>query len=92
MNDPGLGLVTVTEVNVSPDLRNARVFYTVYGPDEMRAATRDAMGRATGHLRTAVAREVRLRFAPRLEFVEDPVPERVARIDELINKLHKPDV
>ncbi|MGH2831087.1 MAG: 30S ribosome-binding factor RbfA [Actinomycetota bacterium] len=91
MNDPGLGMVTITDVNVSPDLRNARVFYTVYGPEPTRASTRDALGRASGHLRTVVAREVRLRFAPRLELVEDPVPERVARIDSLIAKLNDPD-
>lgn len=91
MSDPGFGLVTITDVNVSPDLRNARIFYTVYGSDSTRSSTRDAIVRSLGHLRTTVAREVRLRYAPKLEFVEDPVPERVARIDELIHKLHKPD-
>jgi ribosome-binding factor A len=84
LKDPGIGFVTITEVNMSPDMRNAKVFYTVYGGDVERAATRDALRRATKHLRTAVAHEVRLRFAPTVEFVEDPVPQRTQRIEQIL--------
>lgn len=89
MSDPGLGLVTVTDVTVSPDLRHARVFYTVYGPDVSQASSADALKRAAGHLRTVVARQVRLRYAPQIEFVEDPVPQRAARLEGLIAEIHR---
>jgi ribosome-binding factor A len=90
LRDPGLGFVTITEVTMSRDLRNARVYYTVYGADAVRAATADAMKRAAGHLRTAVAKQVRLRYVPQIEFIEDPVPERTRRLDEIITEIHKP--
>lgn len=89
MSDPGLGLVTVTDVDLSPDMRNAKVYYTVYGPDVTHASTKDAMKRASGHLRSVVAREVRMRHTPALEFHEDPSPERSARIDELLANLRR---
>jgi ribosome-binding factor A len=89
LKDPGVGFVTITDVTMSPDLRHAKAFYTVYGSDVEKAATRDALRRATKHLRTAVAHEVRLRFAPTLEFAEDPVPERTQRLDALLENMHR---
>jgi ribosome-binding factor A len=89
LKDPGVGFVTITDVTMSPDLRHAKAFYTVYGSDVEKAATRDALRRATKHLRTAVAREVRLRFAPTLEFAEDPIPERTQRLDTLLESVHR---
>ncbi|MGZ4119579.1 MAG: 30S ribosome-binding factor RbfA [Actinomycetota bacterium] len=89
LRDPGLGFVTITDVTMSRDLRNAKAFYTVLGEEVARASTRDALTRATKHLRATVAREVRLRYAPTLEFVEDQVPGRVARLDSIIQELHR---
>jgi ribosome-binding factor A len=89
LRDPGLGFVTITDVTVSPDLRHAKAFYTVLGEDVEVEATRDALARATKHLRAMVAQEVRLRYAPTLEFVEDPVPDRTARLDSIIAELHR---
>lgn len=89
LRDPGLGFVTITEVTLTPDLRHARAYYTVYGGSVERAATGDALHRATGHLRAAIARGVRLRYTPELEFLEDPVPERAAHIESLIAELHR---
>jgi ribosome-binding factor A len=87
LKDPGVGFVTITDVTMSPDLRNAKAFYTVYGTDVERAATADALRRATKHLRAAVAHEVRLRFAPTLEFAEDPIPERTHRIEQILEDI-----
>lgn len=89
LKDPGIGFVTITEVTITPDLRNAKAFYTVYGSDVERASTRDGLKRATKHLRSAVARQVRLRFAPTLEFVEDPLAESASRIDTILAGLHR---
>lgn len=91
LRDPGLGFITITDVTMTRDLRNAKAFYTVLGEAVERAASRDALTRATKHLRATVAREVRLRYAPTLEFVEDQVPDRVARLDSIIQELHKDD-
>jgi ribosome-binding factor A len=89
LKDPGVGFVTITDVTISRDLRNAKAFYTVYGSEVERAATRDGLRRATKHLRAAVAHQVRMRMAPTLEFVEDPVPERTSRIDSLLAELNR---
>lgn len=89
MADPGLGLVTITDVTVTPDLRHARVFYTVYGSEVTEASTKDALKRATGHLRTAVAQQVRMRYVPQIEFVPDPIPQRAAVIDGLLAGLRR---
>ena len=87
LKDPGVGFVTITDVVMSPDLRHAKAFYTVYGSDVERAATRDALKRATKHLRSAVAHEVRLRHAPTLELAEDPIPERTQRIEQILDDI-----
>ncbi|HLW17569.1 MAG TPA: 30S ribosome-binding factor RbfA [Actinomycetota bacterium] len=89
LRDPGLGFVTITEVTLSRDLRQAKAYYTVLGEPVERAASKDALERATKHLRAAVAHEVRLRYAPTLEFVPDPVPDRTARLDGIIAELHR---
>jgi bifunctional oligoribonuclease and PAP phosphatase NrnA len=88
LKDPRIGFVTVTGVKVSRDLRRAWVFYTSYGDDKARSGTRAALASATAHLRTAVGRQVRLKFLPELEFEEDVTLERGRRIDELIAQLH----
>jgi ribosome-binding factor A len=87
LKDPGVGFVTITDVSLSPDLRNAKAFYTVYGSDVERASTKDALGRATKHLRSALAHQVRLRFVPTLTFEEDPLPERSGRIEQILEQI-----
>jgi len=89
LKDPGLGFLTITEVTMSPDLRQAIAYYTVLGEELERASTRDALKRAAKHLRTVVAHEVRLRYAPTIDFREDPVAERSDRIERLIADLHR---
>lgn len=89
LRDPGLGFVTITEVTMTPDLRAAKVYYTVYGEEVEHASTRDALKRATPRLRAAIAKQVRLRYTPTIELVEDPLPDRARRIDEMIAGLHR---
>lgn len=90
-----LGFVTITDVTLTPDLRHAKAYYTILErvvvSDRGHDKVRDAMSRVTKRLRTAIARQVRLKFAPSLELIEDPVPERAARIDEIIAQLHEHD-
>ena len=75
IKDPRLGFVTVTEARLTNDLREATVFYTVYGSDAERADTAAALHSATGIIRSEVGRQLGLRHTPSLEFVADVLPE-----------------
>ena len=89
--DGRLGFVTVTDARVTPDLRHACVYWTVLGGEEEQAATSAALGESVGRARTFVARRVRLRHAPTLEFRLDDVPGRSARIEALLAQLGAAD-
>lgn len=91
MADPGLGMVTITEVTLSPDMRHAKAYYTVYGSDVTAASTKDALKRAAGHMRSIVAKEVRLRYTPTLEFRADPLPDHASHIESLIDRMNRPE-
>ena len=83
--DPRLvGLVTITGVDVTRDLRHARVFVTILGSDAERAATLDALESMKGHLRSRLAKSLRLRVAPELVFRLDDSIARAARIESLL--------
>src|SRR5439155_2372323 len=82
LKDPRLGFVTVTGVRVTPDLRKARVFYTVLGEERDHKATRAALRSARPHLRSVLGRAIRMKVTPELEFEEDPASERGQRIEE----------
>lgn len=84
VKDPRLAMTTITAATVTPDLREAVVFYTVYGDDDEVASTAVALASATGVLRSAVGRETGIKFTPTLAFRLDTVPENAHRIDDLI--------
>lgn len=84
VKDPRLGFITITEVRVTNDLHDATVYYTVYGDDEERTATAQALDSAKGVLRSEVGRRTGVRFTPTLAFVADVVPEVAAHIEDLI--------
>ena len=79
VKDPRLGFVTVTESRLTNDLREAKVFYTVYGSDAARADTAAALDSATGIIRSEVGRQLGLRHTPSLEFVADVIPDLVSQ-------------
>lgn len=89
LKDPRVGFVTVVGVKITPDLRHARVLYTALGDEKERAATRAGLRSAGAHLRSVLGHQVRLKFLPDLEFVEDETIETTARIEELIRRLHR---
>jgi ribosome-binding factor A len=89
LKDPRVGFVTVTGVRVTPDLRKARVFYTVLGDESARRGTRAALRSARSHLRASLGKEVRIKFVPELEFEEDVDLDRVRRVDELIDRISR---
>ena len=84
-----LGLVTITAVEVSRDLRHAKVFVSVLGSDSQRSATFEGLGAVAGHLRGRVGRALRLRIAPELEFRNDTSIAHAAHIEQLLAQVRK---
>ena len=91
VKDPRLGMVTVTDARMTPDLREATVFYTVWGDETVRADTAVALESAKGVIRSAVGRATGLKHTPSLAFVPDAVPENAAHIEELLERVHAAD-
>jgi ribosome-binding factor A len=89
LKDPRVGFVTVTGVQVTPDLRRATVYYTALGDEGQRRSTRAGLRSARGHLRRVLGHEVRLKFLPELVFEEDETGVRVERLDQLLRRIHK---
>lgn len=93
MSDPRLEFVTITAVEVSPDTRHARVFYSSLGDlttdvtQETEGATAKALESARRHLQAALGRQVRLKYVPRLAFEPDPGVESGRRIEEILRGL-----
>jgi ribosome-binding factor A len=84
LKDPRIGFVTVTAVDTSPDLRNARVYVSVLGTEEEREDTFEGLKSSQGFLQATIASELRLKRTPVLEFVNDEALERGRRINELL--------
>ena len=89
VKDPRVvGLVTVTGVDVTRDLRHAKVFVSVMGTDSERAATFQGLDSVAGHLRAHVGRALRLRLAPEISFRPDESIAHAARIETLLAQLN----
>ena len=84
-NDPRIGFVTLTSVDTSPDLRHARVYVSVLGDESRRADTLAGLASAHGLLQQAIARELRMKRTPTLQFVFDESIDRGMRISELLD-------
>jgi ribosome-binding factor A len=84
VKDPRLAMVTITDARLTADLREATVYYTVYGNDNARQASGIALESAKGVVRTAVGRQTGVRHTPSIEFIPDAVPEGAARMEELL--------
>ena len=91
VKDPRLGFLTITEVRLTGDNREATVFYTVLGDDAERAGTAAALESATGMLRTAVGTQLGIKFAPTLAFVLDATPESAKQIEDLLAQVQAAD-
>jgi ribosome-binding factor A len=87
LKDPRIGLVTVTGVHVTPDLREATVFVSVLGGERKRRATLDGLTSAHGVLQARINRELSLKRTPQLTFAYDDSVERGVRMTQLIDEL-----
>ncbi len=90
MKDPRIGFVTVTGVEMSDDLRNAKVFVSVLGPEEARKDTLEALEHGAAYIRREVGQRIQIRHTPELLFRYDHSLEHGAKIDRLLNDLRKP--
>ena len=91
IKDPRLGFVTVTEARITGDLREATVFYTVYGSAEEHAATAAALASATGLIRSEVGRQTGLKHTPSIAFRLDTVPDNARNIEDLVTRAREAD-
>ncbi len=89
LKDPRIGFLTVIRVELTKDLRSAKIFYSVLGKDEERRKTKLALDSALGYIRSLVAQRVNLRIATELMFYEDRSIEYSVRIEEVLNQLKK---
>ena len=91
VKDPRLGFVTVTDARITGDLRDATVYYTVYGSAEEQEGTAAALKSATGLIRSEVGRQTGLRHTPSLAFVRDTLPEGAKQMEELVAQARAAD-
>ena len=91
LKDPRIGFVTIIRVELTKDLRNARIFYSVLGKEEDHKKTKLALDSALGYIRSLVAQRINLRFATELMFQEDHSTEYSVRIEEVLNKIKELD-
>ena len=90
VKDPRImGLVTVTAVEITRDLRHARVFVSVLGSESQRVATFEGLDNVATHLRGRVGRALRLRVAPEIEFRNDESVAHAAHIEQLLAQVRK---
>jgi len=86
LQDPRIGFVTMTSVKTTPDLRHARVYVSVLGSAEQREATLAGLASAHGALQRRLARELRLKRTPTLEFFYDDTTDRAMRLEQIIER------
>jgi ribosome-binding factor A len=91
VKDPRLGMVTITDAKVTPDLREATLYYTVFGDDVARQESAMALESAKGVLRSTVGKQTGVRYTPSLTFIADIVPETAGRLEELLAEARAAD-
>lgn len=89
VSDPRIGSVTLTGAEVSKDLRHARIYFRLLGAVEKKAEVLAGLKSATGFIRAKIAKELKLRFVPAMEFVYDETQDEAQRIDELLKQVKK---
>jgi ribosome-binding factor A len=91
IKDPRLGMVTITDARVTSDLREATVFYTVYGNDNEIEDSARALASATGVLRSTVGKQTGIKFVPTLTFIADIVPDTARELEQALERARYAD-
>jgi len=87
IKDPRIGFVTVTDVEVSPDYRHAKIYVSPFGDEEAERQTIQGLESAKGYIRTELGRRIRLRYTPEISFTVDKSIERGVRLTKLIDQI-----
>lgn len=87
LKDPRLGFITITRVEMTPDLRLAKIYFSVLGKEDDYRKTKEALDSALGYMRRLIAERINLRIAPEIMFFEDRSSEYSVRIQEVLNEI-----
>ncbi|MCD6079941.1 MAG: ribosome-binding factor A [Candidatus Omnitrophica bacterium 4484_49] len=87
VRDPRIGFLTVTNVKVSPDLRIARVYYTILGDDKLIQSAQEGLESASGYIRKLVAHRMKIKFIPEIKFYFDQELTRRLKVDKILDEL-----
>ena len=88
LKDPRIGFTTLTRVEVSDNLKHAKIFISVMGSEQEKSETLEALKNAKGFIRNSLGKNLYLRYLPELEFKKDENAEHVEKITRIINDLH----
>lgn len=91
VKDPDLGFVTITDVRVSPDLSQAKLYYTVFGSPEDLELTKEILEAHKGKLRSEIGRHLGIRITPSIEFINDEVPATAGAMADLLAEAKRRD-
>ena len=86
INDPKIGFPTVTEVDVAPDLNTSKVYVSFLGKNYKKRDGLEALRRAKGHIKSELAKRIRIRKIPDLTFIVDDTLDKADRIEEILKK------
>ena len=88
LKDPRIGFATLTRVEVSDNLKHAKIFVSVMGSEKEKTDTLNALKNAKGFIRNALGKNIYLKYLPELEFKKDENAEHVEKITRILNDLH----
>ena len=89
LHDPRIGFVTITRAEVTPDLKDATIYFTVMETEKPVEETVKALDKAAGYVRKLIGQRVRIKFTPQIRFAHDDSEKSNERIDEIIDRIHK---
>lgn len=92
LRDPRIGFITITHVEISDDLRFAKIYYSILGTDKEKSETKEALNKGLGFIRRLLGQSIRLKFLPEIEFILDESGEYSINIQKILNRLEKEDV
>lgn len=87
IHDPRIGFVTITKVQVSKDLRHAKVYFSIIGSDEEKEKTMEGLQSSSGYMRREIGKRLKLRYFPELTFKFDDSLEYASRIEKIIKEI-----
>lgn len=89
LKDPRIGFVTITRVEITPDLKEAKIYFTTMDVKESLDDTVNGLNRSAGFVRKLVGERMRMKFTPQINFIYDDSLKRQGIIDEIIDKIHR---